>query len=369
VTGRDDDIAAALPKAPSPAPARRAAAIAEAMRRFDGGWEALSSVPGGRTSAAPAPWRSRFNRPQAGALAGALLVALVALPLAWSSLPDQAREGGGKRTQSPDPASIAAPAAGPASPSADPAPDLAEPVLANPATPPAPAGRPVSASTDEPAADPPGGRSGIAVARSPAEQRDSDLPAPAPAAADAEEIVVTGSRIRNPDLGSPLAVTSIGGEEFDRAGKADRRGDWNACTIDDPRRDLRACRSDVASVARGASGKASAPLAEGLSNAWKGDLEAAVAAFDRAIQLAPRSAAAHLNRGLARRRLGDGDRALADLNRAVTYAPQSARVYYHRSLLLRERGEARRALADERRAVELDADYAELVRAQRRRAR
>jgi hypothetical protein len=112
VTGGDDDIAAALPRAPFPAPVRREAAIAEAMRRFDGG-DPATAAAGGRSAAGPAPWRTRFNRPQAGALAGALLVALIALPLAWTSLPDEARD---RPAEARDRGPAAAPAGDPVSP-------------------------------------------------------------------------------------------------------------------------------------------------------------------------------------------------------------------------------------------------------------
>jgi tetratricopeptide (TPR) repeat protein len=164
-----------------------------------------------------------------------------------------------------------------------------------------------------------------------------------------------------------VPVTSIGGEEFFQKGerqesRAARPGDWNACTIEDPGQSLDRCRGSLKTVARGARGKGSAPLAEGLSKAWTGDLDGATAAFDRAIELAPRSSSAWLNRGLAWRRRGDLGRALADLDRAVLYAPNDARAYYHRSLVLRQRGDLRRARADEARAVELDPRYAPLVR-------
>ncbi|HYD36137.1 MAG TPA: hypothetical protein VEA60_00895, partial [Allosphingosinicella sp.] len=78
----DEDISAALPRPPPPAPARREAAIAAALRRFDGVGEVPAPV---RRPARAAPWR----RPYFGALAGAALVALIALPLAWTSLDDR----------------------------------------------------------------------------------------------------------------------------------------------------------------------------------------------------------------------------------------------------------------------------------------
>ncbi|HEX9946651.1 MAG TPA: tetratricopeptide repeat protein [Allosphingosinicella sp.] len=377
MTDGDDDIAAALPRAPLPAPARREAAIAEAMRRFDGGGEQAPAA--GRPAAGPAPWRTRFNRPQAGALAGAFLVALIALPLAWTSLPDWARDGGrDRRSESRDGATRSGPAAAAPSPSAaDPAapaplppgePDSPSPAAGAAPDTAAPARvdlTPAPATAGEPA---PGDSAAVVVTGTRIRRPDQESGVPV-TSMGGEEIVVTGSRMRRPNLESSVPITSIGGEGFFRTRKAARRGDWNACTVDDPKRDPGACRRDVGTVARGASGKASAHLADGLSRAWEGDRDGAIAAFDRAIELAPRSAAAYLNRGLARRDAGDLDRALADLDRAIAYAPQSARGYYHRSLLLRQRGDGGRARADEARAVELDPRYAAAVRAGRRQER
>ena len=144
--------------------------------------------------------------------------------------------------------------------------------------------------------------------------------------------------------------------------KAAGRGDWNACTLNDPRRSLSGCKSLIDPGAKGQAGQAAARVADGLSLAWQGDLDGAIKAFDQAIVLQPRLSIAYLNRGLARQREGDFDRAIADLDQAVRYAPGAARGYYNRSLALREHGDARRASADEARAVDLDPDYDAVVR-------
>jgi tetratricopeptide (TPR) repeat protein len=157
-----------------------------------------------------------------------------------------------------------------------------------------------------------------------------------PFASDESNIVVTGSRVATP-----------------------RRGDWNACTVDDPGRSLDACRKRLG---RAAKGDAAAHLAAGLGHAWGGDTDEAIADFDRAIASAPGSAFAYLNRGLAWRRSGNLDRALADLDRAVKYGPGEARNYYGRSQILRQQGATGRARRDEERAIELDPAYAQVVR-------
>jgi hypothetical protein len=355
--GGDDDIAAALPRPPHPAPARREAAIAAALRRFDGA-EARPAAAGERSR--PAAWWPRPGRPFAGALAAAALVAVVGVPWAWQSFDDYAAQERG----APPPAAQAPPSAPPQA-AADAAAEMSPP--------------PPPAEAAEPSADAVVGREG--------ERRASADPALAPATKAAEpvpgrgeaavagaeadsssDVIVTGSRIRNPNLASSSPVTVIGEQDIAVTGTRARRGDWNACTIDDPGRDLRACRR-ANPVAKGVPARSSAHVAAGLGRAWQGEVEEAIADFDRAIEAAPRSSEAYLNRGLARRRLGDRDGALADLDRAVRNDPSSARAHYHRSLLLRERGETRRARADEDRAVELDPSYGPVVRARRRQAR
>jgi hypothetical protein len=347
VTG-DDDVAASLPRPPIPAPARRAAAISEALRRFDGG-EARPARTG--EDRRPALWA----RPYAGALAGAFLVALIGLPFVWTSFDNYADDRVRPRPETA--------ASGPVKADVD-ADGDADRVRAGPAAPrkapPAAAEEVEPSGPDRPA---------------PAEPEPPLEPEPEPAPRSEEpaagvqdsggDVVVTGSRISRPNLESSVPVTVVGGNEVSlrsrRAAKAARRGDWNACTIEDPGRSLERCRSSASTVARGATGPAGAQLKDGLASAWEGDLEGAMAAFDRAIELSPRSSAAWLNRGLAWRRRGDLDRALADLDKAVLYAPNDARAYYHRGLVLRQRGDLRRARADEERAVRLDPRYAPLV--------
>jgi tetratricopeptide (TPR) repeat protein len=138
-------------------------------------------------------------------------------------------------------------------------------------------------------------------------------------------------------------------------------GDWNACTVLDPRRDAAACRAFADPAAGGGNGRAAAQLVDGLRLAWKGDLDGAIEAFDRSIRTAPDLPIGYLNRGLAYQAKGDLRRALADFNRAVARGPDSPRGYYHRSLLHRATGDSARADADARRAIELDPGYSAVL--------
>jgi len=180
-------------------------------------------------------------------------------------------------------------------------------------------------------------------------------PAPAMAgqamadAAPARDIVVTGT-VMGRSSGADVVVTG----QRRSAAKPAARGDWNACTVNDPNHRLGACRKLVDPAAAGRDGRAAAHVADGLSLAWRDDLDSAIAAFDRAIAISPRLSFAYLNRGLVYAHKGELDRALEDLNRAVRYAPDVARNYYSRSLLWRQRGDAKRAEADQARAIALD---------------
>lgn len=387
----DDDLARSLPEPPPPRPVRRDAAIEAALQRFDAAGEAPRVAPGPPPAPAVPSWWTRIGRPQAGMLVTAVLVAAIGVPVALTSIgqrfPATGPETSGTVAGRPAPPSDTKPprVAGPlqepkpiAPPPQSTAPDMVAPdavpatpsptVLAGNVQPPAASARKVAGAAAPPPPPPPpaevaaeqrdlaafaqSDRSTQAqeFSRSAAKMRAEPMPAPvmAPPLAkagrsaaleDSGDIVVTGSAIRAPV----------------------RRGDWNACTVNDPRRSLDRCKGLVDPAAKGAAGRAAAHVADGLSLAWQGDYDGAIAAFDQAIVLQPRLAFAYLNRGLAQQRNGDLDRAIADLDRAVRYAP-NARGYYNRGQLFCQRGDTRRATLDEARAVELDSRYEAVVR-------
>jgi hypothetical protein len=385
MTGDDDikrDIAAALPPLPPPAPARREAAIAEAMRRFDAGGEAAPAAPS-RGQSAPLR-RLLHNHPQLAGLIAASLALIVGAPIAWRELSNRHSpvvESGGRDAADTDdsvvpPPRLTSAKEAPRLASNDtgtPRATLAQPpsnsaptqAAARPLLPPAPIlmsappAPPTSAPSLEPspsivlneqrreARAPMVGRAPAAAPQSPANvamaDRESINAEPAGKVAtsdDAASIVVTGARRRA--SGPSYSSTP---------------GDWNACTIDDPRQSLAACRSQINPSAHGNKGEAAAFLAEGLTQAWQGEAQRAIAAFDRAIALTPRSSLAWLNRGLARANARDSAGALADLDRAARLAPGSARIHYARGRLLRALGQDQRAKAEFERAAEIDSAY------------
>ena len=360
----DDDIAAFLPKPPPPAPARRTAAIDQALHVFDRRGDALGA-PGSARPARSPPWWSSLGRPYAGPLVAAASIALIGIPVAWNALSDPTRVSGEMA-----PGAAADDAAGPLTDAAGA--KQADVVLSEPPDSMArgPASEPgdAQALAEAPAA-------GAPMALAPAapmeaapppfgELADADAAEPALAMSEENDVVVTGTRIARPELQAPnaLAVDAPRTTSARAASKAATRGDWNACTVDDPDRSLAGCGTLIDPAAEGAGGRAAAHLADGLGLAWGGDLNGAIRAFDRAIAADPTSAFAYLNRGLAYRRIGSLDRALADLDRAVRFAPRSARALFQRSLLLRQKGEARAADADLERAIALDRRYAALAK-------
>lgn len=391
MASEDDDIGLSLPQPPRPAPARREAAISEALRRFDAEGDAPRVAPARREPQRAGPWWGRANRPQLGVMVAASLVALIGLPVAWltisqNSMPapelasrqetdlksfdvaeEAPRDSAANTPRSPaiafeprlstPPAELSAnrgeERASETAPSAHELPKAAQALAAGEAkradnaahvgnqtmlarAPRAPAAI-MATAPPSPAAPPAVAPPPMVIREAPAATKPKeDL-----AAADTDSIVVTSARRRG------ITVPD--------------RGDWNACTINDPKRSLAACKYLVDSGAKGIKGQAAAHLADGLSLAWQGNMDRAIAAFDRTITIAPKSSLAYLNRGLAYQRQGDTDRALADLDRAVRFAPGAARSYYNRSLLLRERGDAKRADADQARAINLDAEYEAVI--------
>ena len=401
MTGGDDidrDLSSALPPHPPPAPARREAAIAEAMRRFDGGVAEAPVVP---------PRRSLRTRPQLAGLVAASLVLMVGVPAAWlalsrGALPTVETSNGAVADLSEIAPDQVQPTGSPTStpPASTPPPLTAQavPLPANsarlgkvpgvalgvdvPAVPPmvaapAPAAAPVAAPAVAEAETQPaqlalrkerravefGASGNMARAVPPPPPLPPPLPLPPPPPAPPKAVSPAMTRgmsiARRPNADAGVASGYAGrADAADSANvivtaqRVKRRGadsskaraSWSACTVDDPRRSLAVCRAEADKEAS----------AEGLALAWRGDDRGAIAAFDRAIASNSKAASAWLNRGLARGRAGDSAGALADLERAAKLAPGSARAHYALGRLLRARGDTRRAQAEFDRAAQLD---------------
>ena len=89
----------------------------------------------------------------------------------------------------------------------------------------------------------------------------------------------------------------------------------------------------------------------------KGDYPRAIADFDEALKLAPRSAEALNNRAWTYYKAGNPDRALQDANRAVQLDGSKAYIFDTRAHIHEELGRTPEAIRDYRRALQLDAGY------------
>ena len=337
-----------LPPQPPPAPARREAAIGEAMRRFDGGEAAASAVP---------PRRPLRTRPQLAGLVAAALVAVVALPAAWFALSrgEFHTASGLHRTMIDVPAP---PASGDreAVPAAVPAPEqsrvlvvaptsarvvapssVAGRVLSNVATvspsaaPPPPMVAPAPALADAPVMAAPPAEQAVHEARPAEPMRGFSIsrsqPAPAPAPAPAAK-----------------AASSALAREAAAAGRQRNEG-----TV----ADKLAGRAEIDNQAE------SRDIVVAAQRRRTGDARSSAVRAHADAQL-PKSALGLLDRGLARATAGDSAGALADLDRAARLAPTSARAHYELGRVLRARGDTRRARAEFDRAAALDPAFGEL---------
>jgi len=86
----------------------------------------------------------------------------------------------------------------------------------------------------------------------------------------------------------------------------------------------------------------------------KKDAAGAIADYTRAIELGSTNPAAYNNRGNARAENNDGDGAIADYTRAIELKPDYARAYYNRAVAKKGKGDATGAAADFKHAQQLD---------------
>ncbi len=112
---------------------------------------------------------------------------------------------------------------------------------------------------------------------------------------------------------------------------------------------------------------ASSPTAEesdadlvnrGIEKAKNGDLDGALADFNRTIELNPRDDAAYYNRAQAKRLKKDTVSAIADYTRAIELGSINPAAYNNRGNARAENNDQEGAIADYTRAIELKPDYA-----------
>lgn len=107
---------------------------------------------------------------------------------------------------------------------------------------------------------------------------------------------------------------------------------------------------------RNAQGLTEAEVAynDGTARQAAGDIESAITAYTRALELDPYFPAAHNNRGQARLKKGDAQGAIEDFSEAIKYRTQSPDGYYNRGNAYLAAGKYAEAIADFTRAAELN---------------
>jgi len=96
----------------------------------------------------------------------------------------------------------------------------------------------------------------------------------------------------------------------------------------------------------------------GIQKAKKGDLDGAIADFDRAIELNPKDDAPYYNRAQAKRLKKDAAGTIADYTRAIELGSQNPAAFNNRGNARAENNDWDGAIADYTRAIELKPDYA-----------
>jgi lipoprotein NlpI len=140
------------------------------------------------------------------------------------------------------------------------------------------------------------------------------------------------------------------------AALAQWKSDLEACSRDSlsPQERIEICKK--ASEAKDLSASDRATAYNNLGAAWKakGDLNQAIANYDRAIALDPRLANAYNNRGAALGAKGDLDAAMRDFDHAIELDARLALAHENRSVVLQSRGDLDGAIKDLDEAIKLE---------------
>ena len=106
----------------------------------------------------------------------------------------------------------------------------------------------------------------------------------------------------------------------------------------------------------------SALVSKGNTDSKAGDYDRAIADFNEAIRLDPKSSLAFRNRGDTYTNIGAHDRAIADYNEAIRLDPNDALALSARGVAYANKGDYDRAIADFNRAIQLDPKSAHAFR-------
>jgi Flp pilus assembly protein TadD len=99
----------------------------------------------------------------------------------------------------------------------------------------------------------------------------------------------------------------------------------------------------------------------GLALAGRGQLDAAIIHYQKALELKPDSSNARNNLGLALAQKGQADEAIAHFQKAVEIKPDYANAHQNLGVALEGRGQVEAAIAHYRKALELEPDYPDIT--------
>ena len=138
--------------------------------------------------------------------------------------------------------------------------------------------------------------------------------------------------------------------------RAQQVQDWHVCQEKEKTtlgNHVRSCTAIIRSDRSSSKDKAIAYNNRGNILRDRGELDRAIADFDAAVRLEPKSADTYINRGIARYRRGDLDRAIADYDEAIRIDPSDIAIFHDRGVMWQRNGELDKALIDLDRAVRM----------------
>ena len=103
---------------------------------------------------------------------------------------------------------------------------------------------------------------------------------------------------------------------------------------------------------------ANAHSARNLARHKRGDFDKAIVNYGQPIRLDPKHAVSFYNRGLARHKRGEFDKAIADFDQAIRFDPKHANAYSARGVAWQNKGEFVRSIADFGEAIRIDPQQA-----------
>jgi tetratricopeptide (TPR) repeat protein len=101
---------------------------------------------------------------------------------------------------------------------------------------------------------------------------------------------------------------------------------------------------------------------QGVTHDGKGEIDAAIDSYDRAIRRNPDLVDAYNNRGADRRKQGNFEGAIADFSEVIRLRPNDSAGYYNRAVTYLMAGNAEQALADFDPAIRHAGDYVALLK-------